>query len=426
MGSGPANVDRSSALPRSAGGEVAAAADMNAARKNPSPVLSTIHLDAVRGIAALAVVAYHIRYKFFFDYSEATGGLLSQLFYAMTSFGHDAVMVFFVLSGYLISGTILKDVIGFRWSWPRYLLNRLTRLYVVLLPGLALTVFWDVLGLRLFPLHPAYTGFPQAWKHDFFNVSDSLSPAIFFANLGFMHAIAGIPPLGSNSPLWSLTNEFAYYLLFPVMLLTFWSTTNARARLVYGAAAALLVYHFGSRILLYFPIWLFGVALRFVPPLRIRGHRYARARNVAVFIVVVGVTALRHTSWFTTLAGPPALELGDYLVGFVFATGLYVLLLDYRIAADGFYEQFARGTANISYTLYVVHMPLLIFLRAMLNDGRPWGFGLSTVLAALLLFAATLLYASVVWYLFEARTNTIRELVSQSLMAFRSLVWSGA
>jgi peptidoglycan/LPS O-acetylase OafA/YrhL len=210
------------------------------------------------------------------------------------------------------------------------------------------------------------------------------------------------------------------------VLLTFWSTTNARARLVYVAAAAFLAYHFGGRILVYFPIWLFGVALRFVPPLRIRDHHYSRARNVVVFVVVVGVTSLRHTSWFTTLAGPSALELGDYVVGLVFATGLYVLLLDSRIATNGFYEQFARGTANISYTLYVVHMPLLIFLRALLNDGRPWDFSLSSVLAALLLFAGMLLYASVVWYLFEARTNRIRELVSQRLMAFRSLVWSGA
>jgi peptidoglycan/LPS O-acetylase OafA/YrhL len=385
---------------------------------------STIHLDAVRGAAALAVVIYHIRYKFFLDYSESAGGLLARLFYVITSFGHDAVMVFFVLSGYLISGTILKDVTAGNWSWSRYLLNRMTRLYIVLLPGLGLTVFWDLLGLRLFPSHPAYTGLAQAWKHDFFNVSETLTPSIFFANVAFMHSISGIPPLGSNSPLWSLTNEFAYYLIFPVALLAIWATTAGRARVVYSVIVALLVYHFGSRILLYFPIWLFGVALRFIPTFRI-GPRHARLRNLTTAIMIVGVTALRHTSWFSAIAGPASLEVGDYVVGFAFAVGLYVLLLDGRYAGSSLYDRLARASANISYTLYVVHIPFLIFLRAFLNQGRQWDVGPWTALVAATLFVATLAYASVVWYCFEARTSTVRELVSARFMAFRSLVSSG-
>jgi peptidoglycan/LPS O-acetylase OafA/YrhL len=108
-----------------------------------------------------------------------------------------------------------------------------------------------------------------------------------------------------------------------------------------------------------------------------------------------------------------------------FAAGLYVLLLDRRPAANGLYERLARASANISYTLYVVHMPLLIFLRAFVNDGRQWDFAPWTVIAALVLFVATLGYASAIWYLFEARTNTVRELVSARVMAFRSLVSSG-
>src|SRR3954463_10277531 len=94
------------------------AAQPRAAVPPPTSIAANVHLDAVRGAAALAVVAYHIRYKFFLDYSEVrSSDLLTHVFYAATAFGHDAVMVFFVLSGYLITGTVLKDVRGDRWSW---------------------------------------------------------------------------------------------------------------------------------------------------------------------------------------------------------------------------------------------------------------------------------------------------------------------
>jgi peptidoglycan/LPS O-acetylase OafA/YrhL len=390
-------------------------------------IMSTIHLDAVRGAAALAVLAYHIRYKFFLDYSEVSSTAFTKLFYIATSFGHDAVMVFFVLSGYLISGTILKDLTARRWSWSHYLINRLTRLYVVLLPGLILTVVWDRLGLQLFPFHPAYTGVAQLWKHDFFNVRASLTPSIFFANTAFMQSISGVPPLGSNSPLWSLTNEFAYYLIFPVALLTIWSTTGWRARLACALMTVLLVYYFGNRILLYFPIWLLGLAVRLLPRPSLPGRRagLVRLRNVAVLVMVVGLTAGRHTSIFQHVAGAGSLEIGDYVVGITFAIGLYVLLLDRRPSREGLYVRLARGSSNISYTLYVVHMPFLIFLRAVLNNGRSWSPGLGTSIASALLFVAALAYASVAWYFFEARTSTIRDLVAHRFTAFRSLVSSG-
>jgi peptidoglycan/LPS O-acetylase OafA/YrhL len=387
---------------------------------NPS-IAATVHLDAVRGAAALAVVAYHIRYKFFLDYSEVhSSDLLTHGFYAATSFGHDAVMVFFVLSGYLITGTVLKDVRTDRWSWGRYLLNRLTRLYVVLIPGLLLTVGWDLLGLHLFPAHPAYTGMPQAWTHDFFDVRETLTPAIFFANATFRHAISGISALGSNSPLWSLTYEFAYYMVFPAALLATVPRIAIVPRVVFAAMAILLAYHFGPRILLYFPIWLLGLAVKVLPPLPRVRDGLMQMRNVGAAVLVVGLTAFRHTSMFERLAGKVVLEAGDFLVGLAFAFALAVLLADTRPARPGFYLRMARGSAHISYTLYVVHMPLLIFLRAWLNDGPQWSPAAGTWLAAAGVFAAAVGYAAVLWYCFEARTASIRDAVSHRLAAFRS------
>lgn len=382
--------------------------------------MSSVHLDAIRGAAALAVVAYHIRYKFFVDYSEAlTGSFATRLFYVMTSFGHDAVMVFFVLSGYLIAGTVIKDVTAKQWSWRKYLVNRLTRLYVVLIPGLLLTVAWDRLGMSLFPASVAYTGAIQPWKHDFFEVARTLTPGVLLANLGFRQSIAGTPPLGSNGPLWSLTNEFAYYLIFPALLLALDETIAAKRRVVAALMTGLLAWYFGARILLYSPIWLMGLGVRFLPPLSVSTRTWRNGCNFAVLSMAIGFTAFRHTGVFARLTGEASLEAGDFLVGLAFAFALYVLLQDRRPAGEGIYARAADASSRISYTLYVVHMPFLLFLRAWLNAGPQWAFSAGTATRAAALFAMCLAYAWLVYRCFEARTDTIRALIRERIAGER-------
>ena len=54
------------------------------------------------------VVAYHIRSRFFLDWTDVTArGIGPRLFYAATAFGHEAVIVFFVMSGFFISRIVV-------------------------------------------------------------------------------------------------------------------------------------------------------------------------------------------------------------------------------------------------------------------------------------------------------------------------------
>jgi peptidoglycan/LPS O-acetylase OafA/YrhL len=66
-------------------------------------------LDLVRGLSALVVMAGHLRAFIFEDFGNlATPGPLSKIFYFITGLGHQAVMVFFVLSGYFVGGAVCK------------------------------------------------------------------------------------------------------------------------------------------------------------------------------------------------------------------------------------------------------------------------------------------------------------------------------
>lgn len=102
-----------------------------------------VWLDLARGITALLVCAGHLRAAMFVDYKDVTqpSGFSEKLFYIVTSLGHQAVVVFFVLSGFFVGGSVLKNANDFRFL--DYYTARLSRLWMVLVPALFFTLLVD-------------------------------------------------------------------------------------------------------------------------------------------------------------------------------------------------------------------------------------------------------------------------------------------
>ena len=226
----------------------------------------------IRGIAALAVMIGHIRGLFFLDYKDLASPSPPVAFlYAVTGLGHQAVMVFFVLSGFLIGGSVLTSME--RWTWKRYLVNRLCRLYLVLLPALVLTAALDYIAYRQ-PGGHVYFDLPIVH----FNpeaLAGNRHWSVFFGNAFFLQTIF-VPTYGSNSPLWSLANEFWYYMLFPALVLSVYAPDNMKRRLVGIVMAIMMLALLPSGIMAGFLIWLLGVAVYSLPTLNIgRGLRWA-------------------------------------------------------------------------------------------------------------------------------------------------------
>src|SRR5580692_4520938 len=95
---------------------------------------SSVHLDAVRALAALTVFAGHARDLFIGSPRAAAGLGHAATSAPHTTVGHLAVIVFFVLSGYLVGGGVLRNMTSNEWSWGGYTLQRLSRLWVALIP----------------------------------------------------------------------------------------------------------------------------------------------------------------------------------------------------------------------------------------------------------------------------------------------------
>jgi len=187
-------------------------------------------LDLVRGVSALAVMLSHLRAFLLVDFGGVPApGLFMKVFYFATGLGHQAVMVFFVLSGYFVGGSVLAGLRKESFRWGGYAAARLTRLWMVLLPALVLTLAADWVGQRANP--GAYAG---GLNHVFMSGPTPVEPAAlgplaFLGNLFFVQTVA-VPVYGSNGPLWSLANEFWYYLLFPLFAVSIWRLTRRTHR----------------------------------------------------------------------------------------------------------------------------------------------------------------------------------------------------
>jgi peptidoglycan/LPS O-acetylase OafA/YrhL len=65
-------------------------------------------------------------------------------FFFATRLGHEAVMVFFVLSGFLVDGKIIGRLVKGSFRLPEYALDRTTRILIPLVPARIFTAAIDV------------------------------------------------------------------------------------------------------------------------------------------------------------------------------------------------------------------------------------------------------------------------------------------
>jgi len=360
---------------------------------------TSVHLDLIRGVSALAVMLYHLRGLFFVDFPVlANKSLLSVAIYAATGFGHQAVIIFFVLSGYFIGTSVLESVGKGQWSWRNYLVSRITRLQLVLFPALVFGAVLDRIGMRITQAGPLYYG--GLYKFYLPSVALRSTVPIFLGNLFFLQSIVS-PVFGSNGPLWSLSYEFWYYIVFPVLILAAARSVGTRARILYSGFALLLLWFIGTTISFYFLIWLAGALVG-------RLRRITKFQSPSPGLPIVGGLIFAAALAWSRKHRLSSDLLTDYVVGFCFALWLYTLLLGSREGVSTTYAHGAKKLAGFSYTLYLTHFPALLLLRGLLNPRGNWQPDPPHFAYALGIGLLILSYSYGVAELTEARTASVR------------------
>jgi peptidoglycan/LPS O-acetylase OafA/YrhL len=358
------------------------------------------YLDFIRWAAAVVVVVSHIKGLFFADYSDlASPRPALAALYAFASAGHQAVVVFFVMSGLFISATVMKALQQDRWSWGSYLTGRLTRLYIVLIPALLLGCLWDRGGIAAFGDTGVYDGLPEDRYVLGYSSAERSNPAAFAGNLLFLQGIA-TGHFGSNGPLWSLAYEFWYYILFPCVMLAITSKSGVR-KLSYSAASLALCCWIGPKIALYFLIWSLGFALHLLPVRRL--PRAGAWTGLSALLALASIFLYRLLPLNEFAA--------DVVVALCFSALVYFMKSAYNGAqAAPWTTMWSRRLAGFSYTTYLAHFPLLVFLHAAFYQANPakWQPGWRTFGYGAALLAGTLAYCWLVSLLTERRTDAVR------------------
>jgi peptidoglycan/LPS O-acetylase OafA/YrhL len=357
------------------------------------------HLDLMRGGAALLVMLGHLRNLFLVSPAELAGnaGVLVKFVYLISGFSHFAVMIFFALSGFLVGGSVIRGRLEGKWSWSAYFATRLTRLWIVLIPALLLGALWDHGGILAFGTSGIYGGQARA-DVGIAAVAPRLSASVMLGNALFLQGIL-TPTFGSNGPLWSLSYEFWYYVLFPLMVLAYPTEKADWSTALYAIAAVIVLFFVGSAISFYFLIWLLGAGINFAPyqtgpPAK---HWYLVA-TIAVLLIAVAFSINTGIEEFQS----------DLAVGIASTVVILAVLRNNARSRSGLYGRGAHGLAGFSYTLYLVHLPALIFVSAWLVPGRRWHPDAFNVAKIAAIGTCALAYAFAIARLTEYRTGAVR------------------
>jgi peptidoglycan/LPS O-acetylase OafA/YrhL len=287
-------------------------------------------LDAVRGVAAIYVAAGHI-------FPDSMG---------LLSFGQEAVIVFFLLSGFVIEYSSADSL---HRGFGPYFTKRFLRIYSVLLS----------LFLLLCLLMPDAMQAPGFWPRLLGNV-------LMLQDFAYAKPGVIVSAAFGDTPLWSLHYEWWFYMLyFPI------SRYIARAPLrqwLVGlvAVSAALTYLWWpmalNRLLMNVPIWWLGVELA-------RGYQEDCRLNLRRLAPLLGLTALTTAvlayGCLSYLEHGRALRPGLHPLLEVrhLASSLAILLIAsawQRVNWWGFDALLGWGRlfAPISYSLYISHVPL--------------------------------------------------------------------
>jgi peptidoglycan/LPS O-acetylase OafA/YrhL len=306
------------------------------------------HIDAMRGIASLAVAWFH--------FTNGNGAFLRRGFIKDSgAYGWAGVEMFFVISGFIIPYTLFRA----RYSierFPRFLGKRVLRLdppYVV-----AIAV---IVGL----------GFASALAPGFRGSPFTVSWRQVALHLCYVNAFVGEPWL--NPVFWTLAIEFQYYLLIG-MLFPLLASPKPRVRgltLVLLATAAFLP--ISDRFIVpYLPIFLLGVC---------------------AFYYRTDMLTARGLSLVTIALAAVVLDRLGVVAAIVSVMSMVLLLFD-RVR----YPRVLIGAGAVSYSLYLLHVPIggrVINLSLRLHNSPVVKGGALAAAMSLSVAAAYVLYVGI-------------------------------
>lgn len=319
-------------------------------------------LDGLRGIAALVVLIHHsvLLYPAMFATYQGVAPVTGSAMWWAThtplklfTAGGEAVVVFFVLSGFVLTLPVLKPR---GVDWMAYYPQRVLRLGIPVLASILLACVWILASNQT----------PHAGNSEWVSLY-SMHPLDWKAVVRTMDLINNSFTL--NNPLWSILWEMLFSLALPLVVglaLLF------RRRWYFGIAGVIalvwLGLHDGALSLQHMPDFFVGALIAVLLP-RIRGlaERVSarRLEHIVWPVVLAGSLLVLILTW---LVGPLPSRFAFVSEGFLalqpLAAGLIVIVcIVWPPVARLLMMKPVQWAGTISFSLYLVHAPIVIFSR---------------------------------------------------------------
>ena len=318
-------------------------------------------LDMSRWMAAAIVFISHLRNPLFIGYADVDANDRNpfvQGWYFVTGWFPEGVIVFFVLSGLLVGGSGFVKVQSKTFSLKNYSIDRFSRLYVALVPALILCIALDKIGIIYF-FDIGY------WDHSHPMINQKIDSEPFQEKLSFNIALSNLlmlqyyfsPTLGSNGPLWTISSEFWFYFIFGVF--TLFTSKRVFVKSIALIMTLLILYFLGIKFLILLGYWLIGVL----------AGVYSNRTSLNPFIstVIFFLILIISRAFLSADPSQSLVILKNYFVAGSFA----VLILSMR-GRDIYFFKRTKGInkflADFSYSLYLIHFPLMLFILALISS----------------------------------------------------------
>jgi len=346
-------------------------------------------LDLVRFVAAFVVLIGHYRASAFVEYGllpDDNKNIFTQMFYFMTRMGGEAVLVFFVLSGYFIMGRGIVKCQQEIFDIKKYTVDRVARIMLPLVSALLLLVIVNyVYGI----------GF--SWL-------------TILGNLFSLQGVLCGPAIG---PLWSLSYEVWFYILFGAFawLLTANSVNRSRIISCRGGCFCLLIIVLAFMVFTklsphYLFIWCMGGLAYYVRP-----HKKSRLILYASFIGIVMMTLLMQISKESrsmesfVCIDMRLIEIGLAVFCCLFIRQLCLFPPKCKLAVK--ISRLGTYLARFSYTLYLTHQTIFIILE-QLGVPKSQEINIQSIGLYVAELVIALIAAYAIYLLFESRTNVVK------------------
>jgi peptidoglycan/LPS O-acetylase OafA/YrhL len=329
-------------------------------------------LDGLRGLAAFVVLLHHAGLlnpsvaDVYLNPSKpiaprSVAHFITQTPLQLLFSGKEAVLVFFVLSGFVVA---LPALARRDFNWLAYYPRRIIRLMVPVVASVAFAAVTIVATL-----------------HDPETANSPWAAHSAFRSLDWMEVVRNFDLLGGemhlNNPLWSLRFELIFSLLLPVYVVV--AVIYARRWWVPTGIAALMFVVGGAihdQLFVYLPVFLLGTLMA----ARVDDLKTFRASTGASLkVTVVGIATLScalaalDMQWIVAAWLPNSRGLFTAArFAAIFGAALVVLLAVIwsplvRLLEHGFVQWLGR----ISFSLYLVHVPIIIAVSVPLRQ-FPW------------------------------------------------------